>query len=87
MDDVSEHCDKLGPYKIVHICRQRPALRAIVVIDNVARGPAIGGLRMAGDAKLVECMRLARAMTLKNVAAGLPHGGAKSVMIAMSPMH
>ncbi|WP_119273228.1 Glu/Leu/Phe/Val family dehydrogenase [Taklimakanibacter deserti] len=81
MDDLFAHCDALGPYKIVHICRQRPLLKAVVVVDNVARGPAIGGLRMAGDATLPECMRLARAMTLKNAAAGLPHGGAKSVII------
>ena len=35
---------------------------------------------MAKDASLEECFRLARAMTLKNAAAGLPHGGAKAVI-------
>jgi len=34
------------------------------------------------DASLEECFRLARAMTLKAAAAGLPHGGAKSVLFA-----
>ncbi|HZP93846.1 MAG TPA: Glu/Leu/Phe/Val dehydrogenase [Burkholderiales bacterium] len=57
-------------------------LEAFLVVDNVARGPAIGGMRMAHDASLEECARLARAMTLKNSAAGLPHGGAKSVLLA-----
>jgi glutamate dehydrogenase (NAD(P)+) len=57
-------------------------LKGILVVDNVATGPAIGGLRMASDVSLEECFRLARAMTLKNAAAGLPHGGGKSVMIA-----
>jgi len=55
-------------------------MKAIVVVDNVACGPAIGGTRMAPDVSLQECFRLARAMTLKNAAAGLPHGGAKSVI-------
>ena len=36
---------------------------------------------MAPDVTLEECFRLARAMTMKNAAAGLPHGGAKLVII------
>ena len=74
--------DEFGPLTVVHISGPLPDLRAILVIDNVACGPAIGGTRMAADAGLEECARLARAMTLKNAAAGLPHGGAKSVIIA-----
>jgi glutamate dehydrogenase (NAD(P)+) len=35
---------------------------------------------MAPDVSTEECARLARAMTLKNAAAGLPHGGGKSVL-------
>lgn len=57
-------------------------LKGILVVDNVARGPSIGGLRIAPDVSVGECMRLARAMTLKNAAAGLPHGGGKSVIAA-----
>jgi glutamate dehydrogenase (NAD(P)+) len=52
----------------------------MLVVDNVACGPSIGGLRMAPDVTMEECARLARAMTLKNAAAGLPHGGGKSVL-------
>jgi len=48
---------------------------AIVVIDNTACGAGIGGVRMAPDVSVEECFRLARAMTWKNAAAGLPHGG------------
>lgn len=80
-DDLFGHCDALGPQRIVHIHEPGIGLRAIVVIDNVAAGPGIGGLRMAPDVTLGECVRLARAMTLKNAAAGLPHGGAKSVLV------
>jgi glutamate dehydrogenase (NAD(P)+) len=80
MEDVFRFADHLGPEKIVHIYEPRAGLRAIVVVDNTAAGPAIGGTRMARDVSTEECFRLARAMTFKNVAAGLPHGGAKSVI-------
>jgi len=74
--------DDLGPEKIVHLYQPTVGLKAIVVIDNTAAGPSIGGTRMAVDVSLKECFRLARAMTLKNAAAGLPHGGGKSVIFA-----
>lgn len=77
-----ELCDELGPVKILHLANPAIGLKAIVVVDNLACGPAIGGTRMAPDVSLEECARLARAMTLKNAAAGLAHGGAKSVIFA-----
>lgn len=82
MSSLFELCDGLGPEKIVHIANSAFGLRAIVVVDNVACGPALGGTRMAPDVSVEECVRLARAMTFKNAAAGLPHGGAKSVIFA-----
>lgn len=75
-------CDELGPKTILHIHQPSLGLKAILVVDNVAAGPAIGGVRMAPDVSLEECFRLARAMTFKNAAAGLPHGGGKSVIFA-----
>lgn len=75
-------CDELGPKTIVHCHQPSLGLRAILVVDNVAAGPAIGGVRMAPDVTLEECFRLARAMTFKNAAAGLAHGGGKSVIFA-----
>jgi glutamate dehydrogenase (NAD(P)+) len=72
--------DDLGPARIIHVHEHSIGLRGTLVIDNVAAGPSIGGLRMAPDVSTEECFRLARAMTLKNVAAGLPHGGGKSVL-------
>ena len=77
--------DDLGPAKIVHVTERSTGLRATIVIDNVAIGQAIGGVRMAPDVTTEECFRLARAMTLKNAAAGLHHGGGKAV-IAAEPM-
>ncbi|MFO0996951.1 MAG: Glu/Leu/Phe/Val dehydrogenase [Alphaproteobacteria bacterium] len=81
MEDAFRFADGLGPEKIIHVHEPRLGLRAILVIDNVAAGPSIGGIRMAPDVNLEECVRLARAMTLKNAAAGLPHGGGKSVIV------
>ena len=80
--DPFQFADDLGPAKTVHLHEPASGLKAIVVVDNVVLGPAIGGMRMAADADLEECFRLARAMTLKAAAAGLPHGGAKSVILA-----
>jgi glutamate dehydrogenase (NAD(P)+) len=74
--------DKLGPARVVLIHDPATGLEAIVVIDNVTIGPAIGGVRMAPDVSVLEVARLARAMTLKNAAAGLPHGGGKSGIVA-----
>ena len=66
----------------MHIYEPACGLRAIVVIHNVACGPSIGGIRMAPDVSVDEVFRLARAMTMKNAAAGLPHGGGKSGIFA-----
>jgi glutamate dehydrogenase (NAD(P)+) len=73
--------DEWGPARVIHVHEPRLGLRGILVVDNAAAGTAIGGLRIAPDVSLAECARLARAMTLKNAAAGLPHGGGKSVLV------
>ncbi len=80
MSDPFDYADEFGPAKIIHVHEPTVGLRGILVVDNVATGPSIGGLRMASDVSLAECFRLARAMTMKNAAAGLPHGGGKSVV-------
>jgi len=80
MQDIFAFNDELGPVKIIHIYEPSLGLKAVLVVDNVAMGPSIGGLRMAPDVSTAECLRLARAMTLKNAAAELPHGGGKSVL-------
>jgi len=82
MEHLERFADHLGPVKVVEIYQPGAGLKAAVVIDNVAAGPAIGGVRMAPDVSVAECFRLARAMTLKNAAAGLRHGGGKAVIAA-----
>ncbi len=90
MQTVFRFADDLGPFKVIHVYEPRIGLKGTLVVDNVAVGPAIGGLRMAPDVSTEECFRLARAMTLKNAAAGLRHGGGKSVLYGdpkTSPEH
>jgi glutamate dehydrogenase (NAD(P)+) len=80
MEDAFKFADQFGPLKVIHFYEPSAGLKAVLVVDNVARGPSIGGLRMAPDVSTEECFRLARAMTFKNSAADLPHGGGKMVI-------
>jgi leucine dehydrogenase len=69
------------------LCRDDAVgLRAAIAIDDTRLGPGLGGVRCVGypsdGAAIVEAQRLAAAMTLKNAFAGLPYGGAKSVILA-----
>ena len=82
MTEEFYYCDELGPEKIIEIYDPQTKLKAVLVIDNVALGPSVGGFRMAADVTVDECVRLARAMTLKNAASGLDHGGGKSFILA-----
>ena len=82
MADILRFADKLGPAKIIQVYEPTIDLKAVLVIDNIAMGPAVGGIRMAPDVSVEECVRLARSMTLKNAAAGLSHGGGKTVVYA-----
>jgi glutamate dehydrogenase (NAD(P)+) len=81
MNDIFSLADDLGPLKVIHVHEPGIGLQGVLVVDNVARGPSIGGVRMAQDVTTEECARLARAMTFKNAAADLPHGGGKSVLV------
>ncbi len=67
---ASWEVDDLGPAKVVFL-RPCAGVEAVVVIDNVALGPAIGGVRMRPDVTAHEVARLARAMTVKNAVCGL----------------
>ena len=80
--NCDSYCDDLGPEKVIHLYDTLTGMRGMLVVDNTACGPSIGGVRMAADVTTDEVFRLARAMTLKNAAAGLPHGGGKSGILA-----
>ncbi len=70
--------DELGPVKVLHLHSAKAGLDAVVVVDNTALGPAVGGVRVRLQVGVEEVQRLARTMTLKNSIAGLPHGGGKA---------
>ena len=74
--------DEFGPSKVVQLYSPKEGLRAVVVIDNNALGPALGGVRMSPTVTRQEVCRLARTMTLKNSISGLAHGGAKAGIMA-----
>lgn len=61
-------------------------LRGAIALHSTALGPAVGGLRWRSypslTAAAVDALRLSRAMTLKNSAAGLDWGGGKACVIA-----
>jgi glutamate dehydrogenase/leucine dehydrogenase len=56
-----------------------------IAIHSTVLGPAMGGLRLATyptlGAGLVDALRLARAMSFKNAAAGLDLGGGKAILL------
>jgi len=74
--------DDFGPSKVVQLYSAKEGLRAVVVIDNTALGPALGGVRMSPTVTTRQVCRLARTMTLKNSISGLAHGGAKAGIVA-----
>jgi glutamate dehydrogenase/leucine dehydrogenase len=82
---MSEFANTFG-HEQVHLFRD-PAtgLTGAVAIHSTALGPAMGGLRLRRypdiEAAATDAMRLARAMTLKNAAAGLSLGGGKAVLV------
>ncbi|MSP24379.1 MAG: amino acid dehydrogenase [Myxococcales bacterium] len=66
-------------------------MHCIVALHDTRLGPAIGGCRFLPYADersaLVDALRLARGMTYKAALAGLPHGGAKTVMLRPDKLH
>jgi len=81
-EEVFQYSDEIGPEKILYVYDPKTKLKGILVVDNTVRGPAIGGTRMAPDISTEEIFRLARAMTFKNAAADILHGGGKSGIMA-----
>ena len=63
----------------------RSGLHAAIAVHDTTLGPALGGCRMwryAGAAEAIaDALRLARGMTFKAAAAGLPLGGGKAVVM------
>lgn len=79
---VGGDVDPFGPLRILAFENAQLGAKSILVTHNIDRGPAIGGCRFAPDVTPREVYELARAMTWKNAAALIPHGGAKSAIVA-----
>lgn len=73
--------DELGPEEIISVSDPSTGMEGFLVIDNTARGPGKGGIRMTPTVTSAEVFRLARAMTLKNALADIPFGGAKGGIV------
>ncbi len=81
--------DNLGPRLVVCMWDERSPLEigGYLVVDNVAMGlPAMGGIRLSPDITPAAIHNLARGMTMKNAAADLPYGGAKSGIVASTAL-
>lgn len=69
---------------------RRSGMTTMVALHSTEAGPAVGGCRMKEYEQVTDAvtdvLRLSRAMTLKCAAAGIPHGGAKSVIVVDRPL-
>ncbi len=70
--------DEYGPERVFEVYDPKTKMHGVLVIDNTARGPGKGGIRMVPDISAQEVFGLARAMTWKNALAEIPFGGAKA---------
>ncbi len=82
---IFDYAEQLGLGEIHIKLNRHHQLRAIVAIHNTEVGPAIGGCRFiqydSTQAAIFDALRLAQGMAYKAAVCGLPHGGAKSVLI------
>ncbi len=81
-DGFFQFSDEIGPEKLLYVHDPKTKMRGILVVDNTARGPSIGGIRMTPEVSTEEIFRLARTMTFKSAAADIRHGGGKGGIIA-----
>jgi glutamate dehydrogenase (NAD(P)+) len=77
-----QEMDQWGPEKVLQVYDPDTGMKGVLVIDNTSTGPGKGGIRFAESVTPLEVFRLARTMTWKCAAAGLPFGGAKGGIIA-----
>lgn len=84
--DVSTHPQFMGHETVFKIHAEKQDVTAYIGVHNTALGPSLGGIRYQYYANeqdaLSDVLRLSEAMTWKNAAGGLEHGGGKSVIMA-----
>ena len=82
LTSVWEEIDEWGHEKVLQVYDPDTGMKGVLVIDNTSKGPGKGGIRFAPSVTPLEIFKLARTMTWKCAAAGLPFGGAKGGIIA-----
>jgi glutamate dehydrogenase (NAD(P)+) len=82
LTSVWDEIDEWGPEKVLQVYDPDTGMKGVLVIDNTSKGPGKGGIRFAPSVTPLEIFKLARTMTWKCAAAGLPFGGAKGGIIA-----
>lgn len=70
-----------GPEYQITVSDAALGLTGYLIVDNTARGPGKGGLRITPNVTLEEIARLARNMTWKTALADIPFGGAKAGIV------
>ncbi|MDG7007868.1 MAG: Glu/Leu/Phe/Val dehydrogenase [Nitrososphaerota archaeon] len=80
--NVAALADQWGPEKAVQVYNPTTGMEGCLVIDNTARGPGEGGVRIDPELTPAELFRLARTMTWKCALADLPFGGARACISA-----
>ncbi|MFJ8963578.1 Glu/Leu/Phe/Val dehydrogenase dimerization domain-containing protein [Lentzea sp. NPDC102401] len=85
MTEVREGTQMWEHEQLVVRTGKRSGMTTMVALHSTEAGPAVGGCRMKPYERITDAvtdvLRLSRAMTLKCAAAGIPHGGAKSVIV------
>lgn len=83
---VLEHMESFGHKQLSVYTDTAAGLRAFIAIHDTTLGPALGGCRVwpyrTEEEAVTDVLRLSRAMTYKNAAAGLFLGGGKAVVLA-----
>lgn len=73
-----------GYERVVAVHAPEIGLEGYIAVHSTRLGPSAGGLRLraydSSDAALQDALKLARGMSFKNAAAGLPLGGGKAVI-------
>ena len=87
--DILNHMGRYGHEQLIVCHEPSVGLKGFIAIHDTTLGPACGGVRIwphvKEDTAILDVLRLARAMTNKSAASGLPLGGGKALIIAKTP--
>jgi leucine dehydrogenase len=82
---VFEHASFDNHERVLFATDKVTGLKAIIAVHTTVTGPACGGCRFwsysTSEAALNDALRLSQGMSYKNIMAGLPIGGGKSVIM------